>query len=162
MQQKDGGSSLRKTRVHFVKFKSCGPEAFYEKHMYNIRGTRTENRIKNERKVAELATKWSQKGTIINTYPFFSFLSFHLYSSFPDSKEQYPNFALKNGGVAGSEGGMELKRSVGAHCHGANKATAATCEDSADKLLAKKKLYIASAVCLVFMIGEVIGERAAG
>lgn len=57
---------------------------------------------------------------------------------------------------------MELKRSVGAHCHGANKASAMTCEDSADKLLAKKKLYIASAVCLVFMIGEVIGERAPG
>lgn len=57
---------------------------------------------------------------------------------------------------------MELKRSVGAHCHGANKATATTCEDSADKLMAKKKLYIASAVCLVFMIGEVIGERAPG
>lgn len=57
---------------------------------------------------------------------------------------------------------MELKRSIGAHCHGANKAAAAACEDGGDKLIAKKKLYIASAVCLVFMIGEVIGERALG
>lgn len=81
-----------------------------------------------------------------------------MFSSFTDSKEQYPNFSLKNGGLAGSDGGMELKRSVGAHCHGAIKAAALTCEDSADKLMAKKKLYIASAVCLVFMIGEVIGE----
>ncbi|XP_034555668.1 zinc transporter 2 [Notolabrus celidotus] len=77
--------------------------------------------------------------------------SLKLQSSFPDSKEQYPDFPFKNGGVAGA---IELKRPVGAHCHGAK---ALTCEDSVDKLLAKKKLYIASAVCLVFMIGEVIG-----
>ncbi|CAJ1077909.1 zinc transporter 2 [Xyrichtys novacula] len=77
--------------------------------------------------------------------------SLKLQSSFPDSKEQYPDFPFKNGGVAGA---IELKRPVGAHCHGIK---AVTCEDSVDKLLAKKKLYIASAVCLVFMIGEVIG-----
>lgn len=53
-------------------------------------------------------------------------------------------------------GAIELKRPVGVHCHHA-KAVAA-CEESADKLLAKRKLYIASAVCLVFMIGEVIGK----
>lgn len=52
-------------------------------------------------------------------------------------------------------GAIELKRPVGAHCHGTK---ALACEDSVDKLLAKKKLYIASAVCLVFMIGEVIGN----
>lgn len=52
-------------------------------------------------------------------------------------------------------GAIELKRPVGAHCHGAK---ALACEDGVDKLVAKKKLYIASAVCLVFMIGEVIGE----
>lgn len=74
------------------------------------------------------------------------------YSSFPDSKEQYPEFPFKNGGMAGA---IELKRPVGAHCHGAK---ALVCEDSVDKLLAKKKLYIASVVCLVFMIGEVIGK----
>uniref|UniRef100_A0A673CB51 Probable proton-coupled zinc antiporter SLC30A3 n=2 Tax=Sphaeramia orbicularis TaxID=375764 RepID=A0A673CB51_9TELE len=49
---------------------------------------------------------------------------------------------------------IELKRPVGVHCHG-TKALAS--EENVDKLLAKKKLYIASAVCLVFMIGEVIG-----
>ncbi|GLD67557.1 zinc transporter 3 isoform X1, partial [Lates japonicus] len=72
-------------------------------------------------------------------------------SSFPDSKEQYPDFPFKNGGMAGA---IELKRPVGAHCHSTK---ALPCEESVDKLLAKKKLYIASAVCLVFMIGEVIG-----
>uniref|UniRef100_A0A3B4X0D0 Probable proton-coupled zinc antiporter SLC30A3 n=1 Tax=Seriola lalandi dorsalis TaxID=1841481 RepID=A0A3B4X0D0_SERLL len=51
-------------------------------------------------------------------------------------------------------GAIELKRPVGAHCHGAK---ASACDDSVDKMLAKKKLYIASAICLVFMIGEVIG-----
>ena len=71
-------------------------------------------------------------------------------SAFPDSKD--PDFPFKNGGMAGA---IELKRPVGAHCHGAK---ALVCEDSVDKLLAKKKLYIASAVCLVFMIGEVIGK----
>uniref|UniRef100_A0A8C8HR93 Probable proton-coupled zinc antiporter SLC30A3 n=1 Tax=Oncorhynchus tshawytscha TaxID=74940 RepID=A0A8C8HR93_ONCTS len=45
------------------------------------------------------------------------------------------------------------KQPVGAHCHG-NKAVS---EENHDKLLAKKKLYVASIVCLIFMIGEVIG-----
>nr|XP_046228748.1 zinc transporter 2 [Scatophagus argus] len=67
-------------------------------------------------------------------------------SSFPDS-----DFPFKNGGMAGA---IELKQPVGAHCHGAKDLA---CEDSVDKLMAKKKLYIASAVCLIFMIGEVIG-----
>ncbi|KAK5903163.1 hypothetical protein CgunFtcFv8_006969 [Champsocephalus gunnari] len=70
---------------------------------------------------------------------------------YPDSKEQYPDFPFKNGGMPGA---MELKRPAGAHCHGKQKLA---CEESGDRLLAKKKLYIASAVCLVFMIGEVIG-----
>lgn len=74
-------------------------------------------------------------------------------SSFPDSKERYPDLPFKNGGVAGA---IELKRPVGAHCHGAR---ALAREDGVDKLMAKKKLYIASAVCLVFMIGEVIGKN---
>uniref|UniRef100_A0AAY4BPJ9 Probable proton-coupled zinc antiporter SLC30A3 n=1 Tax=Denticeps clupeoides TaxID=299321 RepID=A0AAY4BPJ9_9TELE len=33
----------------------------------------------------------------------------------------------------------------------------ATCEETPETMLAKKKLYIASLVCLLFMIGEVIG-----
>lgn len=74
-------------------------------------------------------------------------------SSLPDSKEQYPAFPLKNGGMAGA---IELKQPVGVHCHG-SKALAR--EDSVDNLMARRKLYIASAVCLVFMIGEVIGKR---
>ncbi|KAK2889891.1 zinc transporter 2 [Channa argus] len=77
--------------------------------------------------------------------------SLKLQSSFPDSKDQYPDFPFKNGNMASA---IELKRPVGAHCHGAK---APAHEESADKLLARKKLYIASAVCLVFMIGEVIG-----
>ncbi|XP_063352024.1 zinc transporter 2 [Pelmatolapia mariae] len=77
--------------------------------------------------------------------------SLKLQSSFPDSKEHYPDFPLKNGGMSGA---IELKRPVSTHCHGPK---ASACEESVDKLLAKKKLYIASAVCLVFMIGEVIG-----
>ncbi|KAA8582878.1 hypothetical protein FQN60_015424 [Etheostoma spectabile] len=77
--------------------------------------------------------------------------SLKLQSSFPDSKEQYPDFPLKNGGMAGA---IELKRPVGAHCHGAK---ASACDASGDRLLARRKLCIASAVCLVFMIGEVIG-----
>ncbi|KAG7234674.1 hypothetical protein INR49_004137 [Caranx melampygus] len=70
------------------------------------------------------------------------------FEALPRLKEQYPDFPLKNGGVAGA---IELKRPVGAHCHGARGWCVG---ESADKMLAKKKLYIASAVCLVFMIGE--------
>ncbi|KAF7657279.1 hypothetical protein LDENG_00029690 [Lucifuga dentata] len=77
--------------------------------------------------------------------------SLKLKSSFPDSKEQYPDFPFKNGGMSDA---IELKQPVGAHCH---RTKALVYEESPEKLLAKKKLYIASAVCLVFMIGEVIG-----
>jgi hypothetical protein len=52
-------------------------------------------------------------------------------------------------------GTVKLQRPVGLHCHG-NKAMES--EERGDKRLAVKKLCIASAVCLVFMIGEVIGE----
>ncbi|XP_036406395.1 zinc transporter 2 [Megalops cyprinoides] len=76
--------------------------------------------------------------------------SLKLKSPFSGSKEGYPNFPFENGDAAGA---IELKRPVGAHCHG-NKAT---CGESREKLIARKKLYIASLVCLVFMIGEVIG-----
>ncbi|KAM8847300.1 zinc transporter 2 [Synchiropus picturatus] len=70
-------------------------------------------------------------------------------SSVLDSKDvDYP---LKNGSMSGA---IELKRPTGLHCH---RTRAPACEDGVDKLLAKKKLYIASGVCLIFMIGEVIG-----
>lgn len=49
---------------------------------------------------------------------------------------------------------IELKHPVRVHCHG----TKAQCGENRDKLEARKKLYIASLVCLVFMIGEVIGK----
>ncbi|XP_019911631.1 zinc transporter 2 isoform X2 [Esox lucius] len=75
---------------------------------------------------------------------------YSLKSSFLDSKEDYPKFPLENGDAAGA---IELKQPVGTHCHG-NKAVN---EENHDKLLAKKKLYIASIVCLIFMIGEIIG-----
>lgn len=71
-------------------------------------------------------------------------------SEFPASKD--PSQAYENGDATGA---IELKRPIGAHCHG-NKAQR---EENCDKLVAKKKLYIASLVCLVFMIGEVIGKR---
>ncbi|XP_069028447.1 zinc transporter 2 [Embiotoca jacksoni] len=77
--------------------------------------------------------------------------SLKLQSSFPDSKEPFPDFPFKNGDVSGA---IELKRPVGGHCHGPK---AAPSDGSADRLLARKKLYIASVVCLIFMIGEVIG-----
>uniref|UniRef100_A0AAY4CGJ9 Probable proton-coupled zinc antiporter SLC30A3 n=1 Tax=Denticeps clupeoides TaxID=299321 RepID=A0AAY4CGJ9_9TELE len=72
------------------------------------------------------------------------------HSSFPDSKEHYPGLPFENGDAAGA---IELTRPVGAHCHGSR----ATCEETPETVLAKKKLYIASLVCLLFMIGEVIG-----
>ncbi|KAI7799989.1 zinc transporter 2 [Triplophysa rosa] len=76
--------------------------------------------------------------------------SLKLNSEISGSKESCPDLPMGNGDVAGA---IELKRPVGSHCHG-NKAVH---EESREKLLAKKKLYIASIVCLVFMIGEVIG-----
>ena len=59
---------------------------------------------------------------------------------------------LENGDAVGA---IELRQPVRAHCHG-HKASGG---ESGERLLAQKKLYIASIVCLVFMIGEVIGER---
>lgn len=74
------------------------------------------------------------------------------YSEFSGSKESCPNLPLGNGDMAGA---IELKRPVGSHCHGKKAAF----DESHEKLIAKKKLYIASIVCLVFMIGEVIGKN---
>ncbi|XP_029966188.1 zinc transporter 2 [Salarias fasciatus] len=77
--------------------------------------------------------------------------SLKLQSSFADSQQQqYAGLTLKNGA-------LELKRAVEPHCHGPRAAAAAAAEQSRDKLLAQRKLYIASAVCLVFMVGEVVG-----
>ncbi|XP_067274012.1 zinc transporter 2 [Pseudorasbora parva] len=76
--------------------------------------------------------------------------SLKLNSEFSGSKESCPDLPLGNGDMAGA---IELKRPVGTHCHGKK----AACDESREKLIAKKKLYIASIVCLVFMVGEVIG-----
>ncbi|KAK3522555.1 hypothetical protein QTP86_023292 [Hemibagrus guttatus] len=73
-----------------------------------------------------------------------------LTSEFPGAVESYPSQVYENGDATGA---IELKRPVGAHCHGSK----AQWEENREKLVAKKKLYIASVVCLVFMIGEVIG-----
>ncbi|MGH0130976.1 UNVERIFIED_CONTAM: hypothetical protein FKN15_071699 [Acipenser sinensis] len=75
------------------------------------------------------------------------FLSF---SPVTGSKEVYPNFPSENGNSGTT---IELERHVGQHCHG--KATKTV--ESRETELARKKLYIASVVCLIFMIGEVIG-----
>ncbi|KAG5857240.1 hypothetical protein ANANG_G00017290 [Anguilla anguilla] len=42
---------------------------------------------------------------------------------------------------------------VGSHCHGNQVASS----ESYEKTLAKNKLYMASIICLIFMIGEVVG-----
>ncbi|XP_061099561.1 zinc transporter 2 [Conger conger] len=76
--------------------------------------------------------------------------SLKLKSPFSGSKEGYPNFPFENGDAGGA---IELKQPVGAHCHG-NKTVYG---ETREKIIARKKLYIASTVCLIFMIGEVIG-----
>lgn len=78
-------------------------------------------------------------------------LHFHFCREFPGSKESCPSPVYENGDATGA---IELKRPVGVHCHGSK----AQWEENRDKLVAKKKLYIASLICLVFMIGEVIGK----
>ncbi|XP_041105223.1 zinc transporter 2 [Polyodon spathula] len=66
------------------------------------------------------------------------------------SKEVYPNSPFEN---VNSGTAIELEQHVRQHCHG--KATKMV--ESRETELARKKLYIASVVCLIFMIGEVIG-----
>ncbi|XP_051511791.1 zinc transporter 2-like [Myxocyprinus asiaticus] len=94
-------------------------------------------------------TPTSEKSHLINEKNA-KIYSLKINSEFSGSKESCPNLPLGNGDMAGA---IELKRPVGTHCHG-NKAMY---EESHEKLIAKKKLCIASIVCLVFMIGEVIG-----
>ncbi|MGH0114709.1 UNVERIFIED_CONTAM: hypothetical protein FKN15_037581 [Acipenser sinensis] len=77
----------------------------------------------------------------------YTFLSF---SPVTESKEVYPDFPFENGN---SGPAIELERHVGQHCHGRVTKTV----ESRETQLARKKLYIASVVCLIFMIGEVIG-----
>ncbi|XP_077566833.1 zinc transporter 2 isoform X1 [Stigmatopora nigra] len=76
-----------------------------------------------------------------------------VHSSFLDPSEPFP---LKNGGTVGGE--VALQRAGDSHCH-RHAALPAPGGDDAnrDGVLAQKKLYLASAVCLVFMIGEIIG-----
>uniref|UniRef100_H3AAV5 Probable proton-coupled zinc antiporter SLC30A3 n=2 Tax=Latimeria chalumnae TaxID=7897 RepID=H3AAV5_LATCH len=73
-------------------------------------------------------------------------------SPFGGSKEAaFPNFPFENGNAGATA--IELERQVGQHCHGGT----ALVSESREKLQARKKLYIASVVCLIFMVGEVIG-----
>ncbi|XP_055041542.2 zinc transporter 2 isoform X2 [Misgurnus anguillicaudatus] len=94
-------------------------------------------------------TPTSEKSHLINERNA-KIYSLKLNSEFSGSKESCPNLPLVNGAM---DGAIELRRPVGTHCHG-NKVAY---EESREKLIAKKKLCIASIVCLVFMIGEVIG-----
>ncbi|KAJ8399387.1 hypothetical protein AAFF_G00410990 [Aldrovandia affinis] len=62
----------------------------------------------------------------------------------------YPNLPFTN---ADESVAVELRKTAGAHCHGNRMAS----RESREKKLARKKLCAASIVCLVFMIGEVVG-----
>ncbi|XP_077443479.1 zinc transporter 2 isoform X3 [Stigmatopora argus] len=76
-----------------------------------------------------------------------------VHSSFLDPSEPFP---LKNGGMTGVE--AALQRAGDSHCHRHAALPAPGGDDAGrDGVLAQKKLYLASAVCLVFMIGEIIG-----
>ncbi|XP_069742681.1 zinc transporter 2 isoform X1 [Narcine bancroftii] len=73
-----------------------------------------------------------------------------LKSPFSSSKEVYPNYPFDNGNNANS---IELGRYVSQHCH--SRSTSDT--ENREKLQARRKLYIAAIICLIFMIGEVVG-----
>uniref|UniRef100_A0A8C4RZW3 Probable proton-coupled zinc antiporter SLC30A3 n=1 Tax=Erpetoichthys calabaricus TaxID=27687 RepID=A0A8C4RZW3_ERPCA len=75
---------------------------------------------------------------------------FILCSPFAESKEVYQNFPFENGSTATV---IELERCANLHCHGRSTSSI----ECREKLVARKKLYIASLVCLVFMIGEIVG-----
>ncbi|XP_043538061.1 zinc transporter 2 [Chiloscyllium plagiosum] len=76
--------------------------------------------------------------------------SLRLKSPFSSSKETYPNCPFDNGSSANS---IELERYTSQHCHS---RSTSDFENSA-KLLARRKLYIAAVICLIFMVGEVVG-----
>ncbi|KAM8953326.1 putative proton-coupled zinc antiporter SLC30A3 [Pelodytes ibericus] len=71
-------------------------------------------------------------------------------SLFTGTKDLFPDFPFQNGGSPVS---IELEQPRSRHCHGQSFAST----DSQQKLQARKKLYIACAVCFIFMIGEVVG-----
>ncbi|XP_053317289.1 probable proton-coupled zinc antiporter SLC30A3 [Spea bombifrons] len=71
-------------------------------------------------------------------------------SLFKGTKDLFPDFNFQNGG---SDVSIELERQVSQHCHGAAISSA----DTQQKLQAQRKLYVACAVCFIFMIGEVVG-----
>lgn len=72
-----------------------------------------------------------------------------LKSPFSSSKEVYPNYPLDNGNNANS---IELERYVSQHCH-----RSASDTENREKLQARRKLFIAAIICLIFMVGEVVG-----
>ncbi|XP_043931275.1 zinc transporter 3 [Protopterus annectens] len=80
----------------------------------------------------------------------YHFLRNEYSSPFIGSKEVYPNLSFENGTTANS---IELERYTTHHCH--RKST--IIDENREKLHARKKLYVASFVCLLFMIGEVVG-----
>lgn len=71
-------------------------------------------------------------------------------SPFSSSKEVYPNYPLDNGNNANS---IELERYVSQHCH-----RSASDTENREKLQARRKLFIAAIICLIFMVGEVVGK----
>ncbi|GCB67571.1 hypothetical protein scyTo_0015130 [Scyliorhinus torazame] len=76
--------------------------------------------------------------------------SLRLKSPFSSSKEVYPNYPFDNGNSANS---IELERYASQHCHSRSTSDI----ENREKLQARRKLYIAAIICLIFMVGEVVG-----
>ncbi|XP_072355108.1 zinc transporter 2 isoform X2 [Scyliorhinus torazame] len=75
--------------------------------------------------------------------------SLRLKSPFSSSKEVYPNYPFDNGNSANS---IELERYASQHCHSRSTSDI----ENREKLQARRKLYIAAIICLIFMVGEVV------
>ncbi|XP_078069861.1 zinc transporter 2 [Mustelus asterias] len=73
-----------------------------------------------------------------------------LKSPFSSSKEVYPNYPFDNGNNANS---IEMERYTSQHCHSRSTSDI----ENREKLQARRKLYIAAIICLIFMVGEVVG-----
>lgn len=71
-------------------------------------------------------------------------------SPFQGSEEKYPNFTQEIGDASSADGLLQP-----IHCHENDRIP---WTESREKQLAKRKLIIASAVSLTFMVGEVIGK----
>ncbi|XP_075440403.1 proton-coupled zinc antiporter SLC30A2-like, partial [Ascaphus truei] len=69
---------------------------------------------------------------------------------FSGTEDLFPGFPFQNGG---SDVSIELERPKSRHCHG----VASPSTETQQKLRARRKLYLACAVCFIFMIGEVVG-----